>query len=192
MTEEWKPIKGYEGEYEVSNYGRVRSLDRKAIRERDNATISYKGKLLRLSTIPSGYIKVILHKKQYAVHRLVATAFIPNPENKAEVNHKDGNKTNNCVENLEWCTRGENQKHAFRIGIKRITDSQRELYRRINKHPKPEKYKPVIQYDTEGNEIARFPSIDDASRTTGVKASYISQTIHERQKTAGGYKWRLA
>ena len=112
----WKPIKGYEGLYEVSDKGQVRSLDR--INHRGT---KYKGRILRNRNTPNGYYAVMLSKngieKIYTVHRLVATTFIPNPENKEEINHKDGNKKKNILENLEWVTRSENVKHAYKTGL---------------------------------------------------------------------------
>lgn len=109
MTEEWRPVVGYEGLYEVSNLGRVRSLPRWR---------SHQQKLvLRCSSNNSGYQQVHLstHNKQKSmtVHRLVAQAFIPNPENKPEINHIDGDKTNNKIDNLEWVNRKENVHHAI-------------------------------------------------------------------------------
>lgn len=108
MTEEiWRPVVGYEGLYEVSSYGRVRSLDRYDSRNRFR-----KGRILKLSDNGRGYLIVGLHSnnkvKNFLVHRLVAEAFLPNPENLTEVNHKDEDKSNNCVDNLEWCNRNYN------------------------------------------------------------------------------------
>lgn len=105
--EEWRDIQGYEGLYQVSNNGRVRSLAR-------NST---KGKIL-CQAVKRGYSHVCLSKdnkkKHFAVHRLVALAFIPNPSKKPEVNHIDGNRSNNNIANLEWVTRAENELHAYR------------------------------------------------------------------------------
>ncbi|MGD0340522.1 MAG: NUMOD4 domain-containing protein [Bacteroidales bacterium] len=120
MEKIWKPIIGYEGLYEVSNYGEVKSLRRicdsrywRPVKER----------ILKSAKSKGGYCGVILSdnkkKKRYLVARLVLIAFIPNPENKPQANHKDGDKSNNTLPNLEWSTRSENQKHAYRIGLKK-------------------------------------------------------------------------
>ena len=108
MSEEiWKPVVGYEGLYEVSNTGRVRSLDRY-----DRMNRFWKGRILNLHTDTGGYLYAQLYLngkgKNYLVHRMVAQAFIPNPDNLPQVNHKDENKINDCVENLEWCSREYN------------------------------------------------------------------------------------
>ena len=116
MEEIWKPIKGYEGLYEVSNLGRVKSLKRWH-HPREN--------ILKNKFTTDGYYETALLKngkyKYIRTHRIVAQTFIPNEMNKKEVNHKDGNKLNNCVDNLEWVTSSENQKHAYKLGLQTVS-----------------------------------------------------------------------
>lgn len=120
MPEEiWKDIPGYEGVYQASTLGRIRSLDRTIIRSaskrRGPHEAKLKGKILVQVTGVQGYQVVNWGKKQYRVHRLVALTFIPNPENKPMINHIDGNVKNNHIDNLEWCTNQENQIHAVKV-----------------------------------------------------------------------------
>ena len=119
MNEIWKDVVGWEGLYEVSDLGRVRSVDRYLGHPSSPNGAFRKGKILTPKSKRYADIHLWRNRKYVSthVHRLVAIAFIPNPENKAEVNHKDGNKLNNHVNNLEWVTRSENQKHACETGL---------------------------------------------------------------------------
>ena len=114
MIEEWRPIEGYEGLYEVSSYGRVRSLDKY-----DSMNRFLRGRILRLFTDGLGYLRAQLYsnskRKSFLVHRLVAQAFIPNPDNLPQVNHRDENPSNDNVDNLEWCDGKYNVNYGTRI-----------------------------------------------------------------------------
>lgn len=124
MIEEWRPIEGYEGIYEVSSYGRVRSLDR-YVRCKSKSYRLKKGSILSPAKDKNGYLKVVLSCNRKCntinVHRLVAQAFIPNPDNLPEVNHKDEDKTNNSVDNLEWCNHSYNINYGTRKERERDT-----------------------------------------------------------------------
>lgn len=116
--------------------------------------------------------------KRYKVHRIVAMAFIPNPENKPQVNHIDGNKQNNHVSNLEWATAKENIKHAWKSGL------SKPLYGDKSKHKTP-----VLQYDIKGNFLGAYPTIRMAAQATGTSENGISDVINKRQITSGGFIW---
>lgn len=120
IDEIWIPIKGFEEYYHVSNLGNIRALE-KTVPYKDGRIRRYKSIILKPRIDGRGYYFVTLYKPSYKiqlrVHRLIAVAFIPNPENKPEVNHKDGVKTNNEISNLEWSTRSENTQHAHDIGL---------------------------------------------------------------------------
>lgn len=184
-TEIWKEIKGYEGLFAVSNLGRVKSLARRV----SNHTNSiYKPeRIIKHQFNHKGYPVVRLSgmgkaKKTFSIHRLVAKSFIPNPENKPQVNHIDGNKQNNHVKNLEWCTNQENQIHAVKMGL--------------NDHSKYESGRPkrkVNQIDiSTGKIIKTFNSIADASRV--FHTSNIGECCRGKygRKTVCGYKWEFA
>lgn len=119
MNETWKPVLGYEGSYEVSNLGRVRSLDRTRV-FRDGRTRQYPGVMLAGYVGTHGYAAVNLASgstRTVVVHRLVATAFVPHTEGKDWVNHIDGDKLNNRADNLEWCSPKENTAHMIGLGL---------------------------------------------------------------------------
>lgn len=117
-NEIWKEIPGYEGCFEVSNLGNFRSKDRK-VPSRWGGFRNYPGKPLKVENMGDGYCRIVLmkdaSKKRFMCHRLVAMTFIPNPDNLPYVNHKDGNRSNNCVDNLEWCNQSQNERHAIDV-----------------------------------------------------------------------------
>ena len=142
IKEVWKDINGFEGYYQISNYGRIRSLDRLIIRS-DGNPLPLKGRILKQNLKKSGRLQIMLTKnsvyKVYQVHRLVAEHFIPNPNNWPEVNHKDENPLNNHVDNLEWCTPSYNVNYGTRI-----------------KRQAEKLYKKVIQYDLNMNFVKEY------------------------------------
>lgn len=170
----WKPVVGYEGLYEVSSLGRIRSVDRIVFQQ--GRSQKYKGCIMSPFIGNHGYYGIRLSKnnkkKTYSVHRLVALAFIPNPDNLPVINHKDETHTNNCVSNLEWCT----QKYNMNYGTVRERVSEANGLK-------------VAQYDLEGNLINTFRSIKDASRKTGVSATSINGCTIGKYYTGGKYIW---
>lgn len=165
-TEEWKPVVGYEELYEISNFGRVKRLAR-WFKTKGESQQWRKELILTPRLSDNGYQRVELYdidgkRKKYRVHRLVAEAFIPNPYNLPQVNHKDENKTNNVVSNLEWCNCQYNIDYSLS--------------------------KPVIQYRTDGTIVNSYNSISQAVRETG----YSEQTITKSCKgyNTFGYKWK--
>ena len=173
MQEIWKPIKDFEGLYEVSNSGQVRSF------------YNREAKILKPRITKKGYSQVGLHKngKRHTklVHRLVASTFIPNPQNKSQVNHIDGDKTNNKVENLEWCTAKENSQHAWNTGLSRMTKEQKKKISRSlkgEKHPQARK----VTCITTG-EI--FNCMTEPSEKYNLIKSHISSCCKGKRKSAG-------
>lgn len=172
----WRPIKGYEDLYEVSNYGRVRSLDRIVYQIQNGGKLGptlYKGRILGMGS-SGGYKSCGLWKdgtvKTFPIHRLVAETFIPNPNNYPCVNHKDENKVNNHVENLEWCTYEYNNNYGTKC--KRAA---------IN-HPKCKR----VRVDG-----AEYHSIHEAARFLGCKSPALSNALNRNQTTYKNHKIEL-
>lgn len=176
MNEIWKDIENYEGLYQVSNLGRVKSLPRNTAHLRIMTPRKDRGGYLYIGLTKNGI------NKSKKVHRLVAQAFIPNVDNKPTVNHKNGVKTDNNVENLEWATQKEQAQHAVKIGLwKWEEESKRKLSKYFAKK--------VIQKDDDGNIIKIWNSLSDVSRELCIPVPHIVRVCKGRRKHTRGYKW---
>lgn len=179
----WKDIIGYEGLYQVSNLGNVKSLKKKSINR--HGWIRILPELIMIQKISNnGYKRVGLvkngHQKQISVHRLVTIAFIENKNNKPCVNHKDGNKLNNNVDNLEWVTISENSLHSTRVLCK--------LHN--TKGDKDSQSKCVYQISAiDGKVIMKFGSVREAERETGIDRAFIGKCANGIYAKAKGYVW---
>lgn len=158
----WKDVKDYEGLYQVSNYGNVKRIKDNYIFKQNKNSRGY-----RIITFTKNK-----KEKSVSVHRIVAETFISNPNNLSQINHIDGDKMNNKVDNLEWCTQSENMKHAYKTGL--------EI----------KKGKKVKQYDLEGNYIKTWNKMNEAEKEMNITHGKISQVCRGKQKTAYGYIWR--
>lgn len=161
----WKKIESHPN-YSISDGGIVRN-DRTGI-------------YIKPVPTENGYLRVGLNKRLCRVHRLVAEAFIPNPTGLSQVNHIDGNKLNNHVDNLEWCTPKQNIHHAYEHGLSTVN------YQGIREKT------PVLQISLDGKVVREFESIISAYRELGYDTSCISKVCKGKQKTAYGYKWQYA
>lgn len=177
--EKWKDIKGYEGLYQISDYGRIKSLSREILQF--NKIIVSEEFIMKSKHCKDGYERIILCKegkyKTFLVHRLVAQAFIQNPNNLPYINHKDENKLNNNANNLEYCT----QKYNCNYG-----NHNKKL---INSNKRKKK---TLQYDLKGNLIKKWYSASFASKSTGIAKCNIIACCNQKEhyKTAGGFIWR--
>lgn len=162
-NEIWKDVVGYEGIYEVSNYGRVKNIRTDHV--------------LKPLLKKTGYVAVVLYKntirKDWLIHRLVAIAFISNPKKKEQVNHIDEVKTNNCVDNLEWVSPKENAN----FGTRNIRFSKKHM-------------KTLIQMDFGGKVIREFTSTCEAEKETGLLKQCIARAARGERKQYGGYIWK--
>lgn len=181
-NEIWKDVPGYVGIYQVSNYGRIKSLSRHIYRK--NGQISkLQEKILSPGIDKYGYYIVVLcngKKETKTIHRIVALSFINNPNNLPEIDHKDGNRKNNKVENLRWVTRKENANNPISILRYSHTAKQIQNYKYLMKSVKQIK---------DGKVIAEYESMRDAERKTKIAHSSIKKTITGKLKNAGGFQW---
>lgn len=171
MTEIWKDIPAYEGLYQVSNLGKIKSFRQSSKFGRQPEYI------LKNSLADNGYYQVTLYngisRKKFQVHRLVASVFIPNPNNLPQINHKDENPANNCADNLEWCTAAYNNAYGTAKLRSKITRS-----------------KMVEQLLPSGQFIARYVCASIAEEITGIPRHLIQQCCNHSSESAYGYLWR--
>lgn len=176
MEERWLPVRGYDGLYEVSSLGLVRSVDR-WVRGRWGTGYFQRGRTMRQNVAPNGYHSVELFRsgesKRVSIHRLVAFAFLPERAGATYVNHINGVKSNNAASNLEWATASENERHSYRTLGKQVRGK-----------------KPLIAYNDRGD-VLRFASANEAGRL-GFHQSAIVGVLKGRTQTHAGYRWRYA
>lgn len=184
MKEIWKDVVGYEGFYQVSNLGRVKSVER-AITEKSGKVRTMKQIIRKQQSCKNGYFYLTMTKnknmKLKTVHRMVSEAFLIPILNKIFVNHKDGVKHNNCIWNLEWCSKSENELHAYRVlGKINIQKGSSNLNKRIK----------IKQFDLDGNFIKEHDSIKIAALETKTNRQKISSVASGKRTKTNGFIWK--
>lgn len=187
MEKIWKDIYGFEGLYQVSDMGEIYSCA-KTIQGGNGGSRSHDGMILQADS--SGeYLRVTLFKDKkrhkFLVHRIVAKHFHENPENKKFVNHINGNKLDNRAVNVEWSTQSENEKHAYRIGLKVPTMNRLGSTNDLNARSKK-----VMQLALDGSLIKIWPSVNEVQRKLGFRQGNISSCARNEMQTAYGFKWQ--
>jgi hypothetical protein len=179
IKEVWKDIDFAIGRYQVSNLGKVKSLPKNSNIKLGKVS-TFKGGILAGQVNRYNYSKVLIYGKLYSIHRLVAQAFLENNENKQCVNHKDGNKQNNCLDNLEWVTYKENSVHAV----------QQNKYPRGKSHSKA---RAINQYDKNGVFLKKWDTLSDAHRELNVNTGHLSMHLQgKKYKSVKGFKFEYA
>lgn len=183
--EQWKPIDGFNGRYYISNRGRVYSC--------------LSNRVLKNIKNDNGYFSIELsdqnHKsKRFLIHRLVGIAFLDNPNGLPCINHKDEDRGNNCIENLEWCSHKYNSNYGTCIERRvKNTDYSKPFYKKLAVENSMKNRVKVAQYSLDGELIATYESGADASRKTGINHSHIMECCaNKRYKTVGGFVWKYA
>lgn len=183
----WKDIQGYEGLYQCSNLGRIKSLNRYK-QARNGSISSFKEIIKKLQTTRKGYLVVTLNRnkerKTFFVHRLVAQAFIPNPDNKPQIDHINTNRTDNRVNNLRWVTPLENSNNP-------LTKENLKNYRDKMKSGDYSHSKIVLQYSLSGDFIKEWTNITTIHKEMNYNPSCISECCNNKQKTAYGFLWKF-
>lgn len=183
--EVWKDVVGFEN-YKISNQGRIKNT------VFNNRHCSFqRERILKPSKNGRGYFFVYVSNngktKMKTIHRLVAETFLPNFENLPCVNHIDGNKENNTLENLEWCTFSHNIMHSYKLGLQKPSEKQKKAIAEWDRiHHK----KPIYQLTMSGEVIKYWGSLKEASEALNISMGAISQCVNNRSKSAGGYKWK--
>ena len=195
MEEVWKPVAGYEGCYEVSNLGRVKSVER-LVNGKNGKCHPVKERVLSQRKMETGYMTVHLsvngEDERLSVHRLVAKAFLSNPNNYPQVNHKDENKENNAVWNLEWCDAKYNSNYGTHPEKLRIASTGRKMPRYGVEKVIEKISKPVAAFNKNGEEVMRFKSAADADRINkNLNFVSISAACNGRLQTYRGLTWRF-
>lgn len=195
-NEIWKDIPGYEGIYQVSNFGRVKSVERYSNDNKRKRLL--KEKILKQGNHKLGYKNIHLVKdgveKILSIHRLVALAFIPNPDNLPFINHKDENRSNNYLDNLEWCTQKYNVNYGNCINKRKETWKKNDSFLKANETKKKNNSRgheiEIYSISKLNNEITYYKSICEASRITGILKSHIGECCRGIRKSACGYYWK--